>query len=102
MSEAVDLAAAARALRDQSDALNVRLCTEDLTESDRDVIAAAKRDVDAEAFDLEQRVREAARLGYSRAVVPPLHASEKSLLKSVKGLELVQVRTVSAAIEQLT
>jgi DNA repair protein RadA/Sms len=51
---------------------------------------------------LEQRVREAARLGYTRAVVPPLHASEKGLLKSIKGLELIQVRTVSAAIEQLT
>ena len=57
MSEAADLAAAARALRDQSDALNVRLCNEDLTDSDRDTIAASKRAVDAEAFELEQQVQ---------------------------------------------
>lgn len=61
---ALEAAAAARALRDQSDALNLRLCNEDLTDSDRDTIAATKRDVDAEAFALEQHVRELEEAAY--------------------------------------
>jgi DNA repair protein RadA/Sms len=50
---------------------------------------------------LEQRVREAARLGYTKAIIPRLHASEKGLIAAVRGVELMQVRTVSQAIELL-
>jgi DNA repair protein RadA/Sms len=51
---------------------------------------------------LEQRVREAARLGYARAVVPRLHPSEKGLAGTIKGVELIQASTVGKAIELLS
>lgn len=64
MSEVEDLAAAARALRDQSDSLNAAMHADGVTDADRDTIAAAKRAVDAEAFDLEQQVRELEKAAY--------------------------------------
>lgn len=59
-----DIAAKAVALRDQSDALNRRLCSEDLTDSDRDLIASEKRKIDAEAFGFEEQVRELEEAAY--------------------------------------
>ncbi|MEI7657848.1 MAG: DNA repair protein RadA [Phycisphaerae bacterium] len=50
---------------------------------------------------LEVRLREAARLGYKRIVTPVLHASERGIVKSLKGVELLQVKTVGKAIELL-
>lgn len=44
---------------------------------------------------IEQRLREAARLGYSRVMTP------RTRIEPIAGLEIVQVRTVNAAIEQL-
>lgn len=57
MTEAQELAAKAAALRDQSDALNLAMHADDVTPAERDELAAKKRPIDAEAFDLEQRVR---------------------------------------------
>jgi DNA repair protein RadA/Sms len=50
---------------------------------------------------LEVRLREAARLGYKRLVTPVLHASERGMVKSLRGVELLQVKTVGKAIELL-
>jgi DNA repair protein RadA/Sms len=50
---------------------------------------------------LEVRLREAARLGYKRIITPGLHASEQGMLKGLKGVEVVQVRTVGRAMEVL-
>lgn len=57
MTEAQELAAKAAALRDQSDALNLAMHADGVTEDERQELAAKKRPIDAEAFDLEQRVR---------------------------------------------
>lgn len=57
MTEAQELAAKAAALRDQSDALNLAMHADGVTEDERQEFAAKKRPIDAEAFDLEQRVR---------------------------------------------
>jgi DNA repair protein RadA/Sms len=47
---------------------------------------------------LEQRVREAARLGFRRALVPPM---PRGGLPKVPGIELVTVKNCDRAIEQL-
>lgn len=57
MAEAQDLAAAAVALRDQSGALNADMHRDDVTPAERDEIAARKRALDAEAFDIEEQIR---------------------------------------------
>lgn len=57
MTEAQELAAKAAALRDQSDALNLAMHADGVTEEEREELAAKKRPIDAEAFDLEQQVR---------------------------------------------
>ncbi|MBS0198791.1 MAG: DNA repair protein RadA [Planctomycetes bacterium] len=50
------------------------------------------------APQMEPRIREAARLGYKRLIVPRLHEAERRL---VPGVTLAEVKDVSAAIEQL-
>jgi DNA repair protein RadA/Sms len=50
---------------------------------------------------LEQRLRETARLGYKRIITPALHASERGVEKALKGVELLQVKTVGNAVELL-
>jgi len=47
---------------------------------------------------LENRLREATRLGYTHAITPPLG---KGARPKVDGIELIEVKNVSAAIEQL-
>jgi len=52
---------------------------------------------------LEQRIRESVRLGYKRLITPPLHESEKSLLKALPAdVQIMQVRTIGKAIELLS
>jgi DNA repair protein RadA/Sms len=46
---------------------------------------------------LERRLREAARLGFTRAVVPPLGRS--AAVPAVPGLEIVRVATLGAALQ---
>jgi DNA repair protein RadA/Sms len=48
---------------------------------------------------LEQRLREAARLGYTRAIVPDLRGS--NAIPKIKGIELAPAKNVSRAIEML-
>lgn len=48
---------------------------------------------------LEQRLRESARLGYTHAIVPDLGKHQKQ--PKVEGMELIVVRNVSRAIERL-
>ena len=62
------LRAAAAELRVKSDVLN-REMHGDITDSERDAIAAEKRDVDARAFDFEQRVRALEEAEYGPDVV---------------------------------
>ena len=50
------------------------------------------------ATQLEQRLRESARLGYTHAIVP---ASGISKLPKIEGMELIPVKNVSQAIERL-
>lgn len=50
------------------------------------------------ATQIEQRLRESARLGYTHAIVP---SSGSSKLAKIKGMELVAVKNVSQAIERL-
>ncbi|MEQ9207879.1 MAG: DNA repair protein RadA [Phycisphaerales bacterium] len=50
------------------------------------------------ATQIEQRLRESARLGYTHAIVP---SSGSSKLPRVKGMELIAVKNVSQAIERL-
>ena len=49
---------------------------------------------------LEQRVREAARLGYKHLLVPGGAAASK--LPRIAGIELIPIKNVDAAIQQLT
>jgi len=49
---------------------------------------------------LEQRLREAARLGYKRLIIPPMGKRDASARKNL-DIELVQCRTIDQAIEQL-
>lgn len=51
------------------------------------------------ATQLEQRLRESARLGYTHAFVPDLGKHHKP--PKIKGMELIPVRNVSQAIERL-
>jgi DNA repair protein RadA/Sms len=48
---------------------------------------------------LEQRLREAARLGYTRAIVPDLRGN--NAIPRIKGIELSPAKNVSRAIELL-
>jgi len=50
---------------------------------------------------MEQRIREAARLGYKRVIVPPLHANERAMVRALKDVEVAEVKTVGRAVEQL-
>jgi len=50
------------------------------------------------ATQLEQRLRESARLGYTHAFVPDARSSK---LPKIKGMELIPIRNVSQAIERL-
>jgi DNA repair protein RadA/Sms len=50
------------------------------------------------ATQLEQRLRESARLGYTHSFVPDMGSSK---LPKIKGMELIPVRNVSQAIERL-
>lgn len=50
------------------------------------------------ATQLEQRLREAARLGYTHCFVPDMGSSK---LPKIKGMELIPIRNVSQAIERL-
>jgi len=50
------------------------------------------------ATQLEQRLRESARLGYTHAFVPDAGSSK---LPKIKGMELIPIRNVSQAIERL-
>lgn len=50
------------------------------------------------ATQLEQRLRESARLGYTHSFVPD---SGSSKLPRIKGMELIPIRNVSQAIERL-
>ncbi len=49
---------------------------------------------------LEQRLRESARLGYKRLIVPPLGKRDAIASKGL-NIEIVQCRTIDQAIEQL-
>ncbi|MBL9001599.1 MAG: DNA repair protein RadA [Phycisphaerae bacterium] len=49
----------------------------------------------------EARVREAARLGYTRLLFPALHAAERKVVRGIAGVDVVEVTTVDKAIEQL-
>lgn len=49
----------------------------------------------------EARVREAARLGYTRLLFPALHAAERKVVRGIAGVDVVEVPTVDKAIEQL-
>jgi DNA repair protein RadA/Sms len=48
---------------------------------------------------LDSRIREAARLGYTRILIP--HAQHKSLATHARSIELVPVKSIAQAIEQL-
>ncbi len=50
------------------------------------------------ATQLEQRLRESARLGYTHSFVPDMGSSK---LPKIKGMELIPIRNVSQAIERL-
>ncbi len=50
------------------------------------------------ATQLEQRLRESARLGYTHSFVPDMGSSK---LPRIKGMELIPIRNVSQAIERL-
>ncbi|MBL4809363.1 MAG: DNA repair protein RadA [Phycisphaerales bacterium] len=50
------------------------------------------------ATQLEQRLRESARLGYTHAIVP---AAGSTKLAKIKGMELIPVKNLSQAIERL-
>ncbi len=50
------------------------------------------------ATQLEQRIRESSRLGYTHAIVPDAGSAK---LPKIKGMELIQIRNVSQAIERL-